>query len=551
MANTAGIILGLLFSLTVTGYSTSVMAVPATTFMPPICLSNLVDLVTCLNSTAPMNTDSSPIRLNIAQRCNSLSATAKCKEKLSPACLAQPSFKDFESIFGFAVVVAASCNSPAGRRNIQDLTECSDKSHEKFEKCFDAILIDKALAFGDQQNGFAAMCCAIHNGQQCYSPTAKAQGRRGRPSHRAHWARFSSFRQSCSKENAFQMSSSKTLRWAICGAGNISHDFALALTTLPKGENQIIAVAGRELAKTQTFADKFGIPKVYTKYEDVGQDADIDVVYVGTFNLTHYEIVKMLLNHGKHVLCEKPITLLLRHTEELFALARTKNRFLLEACWSRFFPAYGAFREELAKKEFMGKPKLVTAQFGLNISHIPRLANLEQGGGSLMDLGIYNIQFAMLVFGNEMPEEIVTSCVKNEKGVDVTLGLILKYKSGGIAQLTSIISARIKSEAVVYCDNNGQFDIKSLTLPYPFWSTTELITPTGTLTFPLPPLAEKTTYPNGQGMRYEIDATRRSILAGEIEAKEFSHQDSLTLARIVDKVKQQIGISYDFIYAEK
>ena len=89
---------------------------------------------------------------------------------------------------------------------------------------------------------------------------------------------------------------------------------------------------------------------------------------------------------------------------------------VLQACWSRFFPACVKLRECIEKKAYLGDIKLVTAQFGLNIGHLDRLKNLSMGGGSLMDLGIYNIQFVMMVYGNEMPEEIVTSVVKNHDG---------------------------------------------------------------------------------------------------------------------------------------
>ena len=117
-------------------------------------------------------------------------------------------------------------------------------------------------------------------------------------------------------------------------------------------------MAGRDLSKTKAFAEKFLIPRVYTSYEDLASDPDIgkkylslvppfshvastpltymtaEVVYVGTFNISHYEVTKLMLNHDKHVLCEKPITLLLRHTEELYALARHKKCFLMEASCS-------------------------------------------------------------------------------------------------------------------------------------------------------------------------------------------------------------------------
>ncbi len=97
-----------------------------------------------------------------------------------------------------------------------------------------------------------------------------------------------------------------------------------------------MAVAARNLKPAQGFAAKFQIPKAYQGYEKLAQDQDIQVVYVGAIHPSHLEIVKLLLQHGKHVLCEKPLGMNVKETKEMLDLAKAKGLFLMEAIWSRY-----------------------------------------------------------------------------------------------------------------------------------------------------------------------------------------------------------------------
>lgn len=128
------------------------------------------------------------------------------------------------------------------------------------------------------------------------------------------------------------------LRWGIVTAGNISHDFVNSLTTLEPGLHEVVAVAGRDLARTQRFADKFNITKAYGSYLELAQDPNVEVAYVGTITPNHLELSQMILEHGKHLLCEKPLTMNEKQTQKLISLAKEKGLFLMEAVWSRFFP---------------------------------------------------------------------------------------------------------------------------------------------------------------------------------------------------------------------
>ena len=125
------------------------------------------------------------------------------------------------------------------------------------------------------------------------------------------------------------------IRWGICSAGKVSHDFLVGLKTLPETSHQVLAVAARSLDSAQSFASKHSIPRAYGSYEELAKDQELDVIYIGTINPSHISCVKLMIEAGKSVLCEKPFTMNAAETKELIGLAREKNVFLMEAMWTR------------------------------------------------------------------------------------------------------------------------------------------------------------------------------------------------------------------------
>lgn len=119
-------------------------------------------------------------------------------------------------------------------------------------------------------------------------------------------------------------------RWGIFGAGKIAHDFMVALKTLPENDHKVVAVASRSLERAAEFADRHNIEKAFGSYEDLARDENVEVVYVSTIHPMHAPLCKLALSHGKHVLCEKPMTMNLKYTKEVFELARVKGLFIME-----------------------------------------------------------------------------------------------------------------------------------------------------------------------------------------------------------------------------
>ncbi|KAK3101598.1 hypothetical protein FSP39_004755 [Pinctada imbricata] len=203
------------------------------------------------------------------------------------------------------------------------------------------------------------------------------------------------------------------LRWGICGAGQISNDFCHALKTLPQEDHEITSIAARSAERARKYAETFQIRKVFTKYVDLASDSEIDIVYIGTWHITHVQLIKLMLHSGKHVLCEAPIAFTTEEVKEVFELAKQKNLFLMEAIWSRTFEIYSEIKKAIERGD-IGEVKMVTANFGL--SYLDHLRTVEEGGGVLLELGVCVIQFINWVFNNEKPECIKAIASIGEKG---------------------------------------------------------------------------------------------------------------------------------------
>ena len=178
------------------------------------------------------------------------------------------------------------------------------------------------------------------------------------------------------------------LRWGILSAGKISNDFCAALSTLPAKDHKVVAVAARSLSDAKSFAGKYEISKFYEGYDKLAQDPEIgeqnfylqinssckiifiifaDIVYIGSVNSNHLEHGTLMLNGGKHILCEKPLTLNENQSKKLLELAKSKNLLCVEAIWSRFFPSYKLLRSRIDNGD-LGEILEVDVSFGFNLT---------------------------------------------------------------------------------------------------------------------------------------------------------------------------------------
>uniref|UniRef100_A0A8D8DB84 Trans-1,2-dihydrobenzene-1,2-diol dehydrogenase n=1 Tax=Culex pipiens TaxID=7175 RepID=A0A8D8DB84_CULPI len=327
------------------------------------------------------------------------------------------------------------------------------------------------------------------------------------------------------------------LRWGIVSAGKISHDFTTALATWPKEQHLAVAVSARKLADAEQFAKKQGLAKAYEGYEALAKDAEIDVVYIGAINPAHYEIGRLMLDHGKHVLCEKPLCINEGQSKRLLAHAQAKKLFFMEAIWSRFFPSYVQLRDRIDAGE-LGDIQQVEVAFGFPLADVDRLRMKQLGGGTVLDLGVYTIQVILWAY-RAAPTKIVAKGKLNEDGVDLEVSAELHFANGGIARMKTSALEKQTNTATVRGSKG------TMTL-HDFWCPLALTDIDGSRKeYTLPDGARHPfNFQNSCGLRYEAEEVRQCIAGGRLESASVPHSESLLIARIQDEIRRQIGVQF-------
>lgn len=326
------------------------------------------------------------------------------------------------------------------------------------------------------------------------------------------------------------------LRWGIVSAGKISHDFTTALATWPKEQHLAVAVSARKLADAEQFAKKHGLAKAYEGYEALAKDAGVDAVYIGAINPAHHEIGLLMLDHGKHVLCEKPLCINEGQSLRLLAHAQTKKLFLMEAIWSRFFPSYIHLRDRINAGE-LGDIQQVEVEFGFPLADVDRLRMKQLGGGTVLDLGVYTIQACLWAF-RAAPTKIVAKGKLNEDGVDVEVAAELHFANGGIAKMKTSALEKLANVATV----RGS---KGTVTLHDFWCPLVLTDIDGSRKeYTLPEARHPFNFQNSCGLRFEAEEVRQCIAGGRLESATVPHSESLLIARIQDEIRRQIGVQF-------
>jgi len=320
------------------------------------------------------------------------------------------------------------------------------------------------------------------------------------------------------------------LKWGIVSAGRICHDFVNALKTLPVEEHQVIAIAARDLGRAKEFAQEFDIPKAYGDYLNLAKDSTVEIVYIGTLNPQHFEVAQLMLEHGKHVLCEKPLCINEKQARKLVTFAEEKKLFLMEAIWSRFFPSYQYIRKQI-QNGALGDITQVIVEFGTKIDHKDRIVKKSLGGGTVLDLGIYAIQICQWVF-QQAPKSIKATGTLNAEGIDLEMRAEISYDGNENKTATIATSSLEKFDNIAtIIGTKGQIKVPS------FWCPTSIVDVDGTeKTWPL-------SNPK-HGLRFEAEEARKCIRAGKIQSESVSHDESLLIAHIEDEIRKQIGVQY-------
>lgn len=321
------------------------------------------------------------------------------------------------------------------------------------------------------------------------------------------------------------------IKWGIIGPGSISRKFATGLQAVTDAE--LYAVASRDLEKATIFGKEFGAQKFYDSYEALVNDADVDVVYIGTPHTFHKPHTLLCLNAGKHVLCEKPFAVNLAEAREMVNLARDKRLFLMDALWTRYFPIMSKLRKLLREKT-IGDVMLVQADFGFRMGAVipeHRLFNPELAGGALLDVGIYPVQFASMIYGKQ-PESIVSQVTLGETGVDELSVSVFKYSDYEMATITTAIRMSTLHEARIM-GTQGIISIPN------WWHPTEM---TVQVNGKDPDVYQYEL--EGNGYNYEAIEVGRCIREGLTESDVTPLSETLDIIRTMDTMRKKWGLSY-------
>jgi predicted dehydrogenase len=325
----------------------------------------------------------------------------------------------------------------------------------------------------------------------------------------------------------------ETIRWGILGCGRIARKFASDLTLVDGAE--LSAVAARRIEDAQVFAKEFPARHVHGSYKDLVTNPEVDVIYVASPHALHHEHTLLCLNHQKAVLCEKAFALNLRQAKEMVEVSRNRKVFLMEALWSKFLPQYNKLQELIAAGE-LGEIKSILVNFGF-IPQPPvpaRLFDPALGGGSLLDIGIYNVFLVLSILGR--PDTIEASMTPGPDGVDEQCASLFKYKNGAMAQLFSSLSSNLGTDA----DISGTKSRLRLTARfYAPSATIELYSGREDSREIIPVHKE-----GGSGYQYEARHVGECLRKGLTESPVMSHNDSLLIMETMDRIRSAAGIHY-------
>ena len=343
--------------------------------------------------------------------------------------------------------------------------------------------------------------------------------------------RMPALHESVKKLISHSIMSKNLIHWGILGCGGIANTFAADLRHSQCG--RLAAVSSRSKRKANAFARKHNAPVAYGSYEELVRDADIDVVYVATPHPMHMEHSLLAIRAGKAVLCEKPAAMNARQLRRMIKAAEKNSVFLMEGMWSRFFPATVQLRKWLSEKR-IGRVLALEADFGVNFKAGPkhRINNPALGGGALLDLGIYLVSFASMVY-TKQPEVIVSVVHKGKTGVDDQTSMIFQYDHGATAMLSCSSRVEIKTEARIY-------GTKGMITAGPIFYRPQ------TLTLQLQDHKPKTVHfsHSGNGFQFEADHIAKCLQKKKPQSDLMPLQESLSTLTTMDKIRKQWKLKY-------
>lgn len=324
------------------------------------------------------------------------------------------------------------------------------------------------------------------------------------------------------------MDKNRDLNWAVLGTGVIANEMAQALVKMNK---RLYAVANRTHQKALDFAERYGVQKVYDQIDEVFEDEAVDIIYITSLHNTHYEFMKKALEHGKHILVEKSITLNSRELDEMIALASEKKLVLAEAMTIWHMPIYKKLWE-IVQSGQLGKVQIITMNFGsfkeYNMSN--RFFNMNLAGGAMLDIGVYALSIVRS-FMEEKPEDIVSQWKASPTGSDEQATILLKNKQEQMATVALSMHSKQPKRAMISCEK-GYIEI----MEYPRADKAVIVDAES---------GERTEIESGEtanALYYEMMDMEQAVRSGD--ASNMQLQYSKDVMDIMTKLRKDWGMKY-------
>jgi predicted dehydrogenase len=319
----------------------------------------------------------------------------------------------------------------------------------------------------------------------------------------------------------------RPVRWGILGAGGIASSLAADISRTDG--HVVAAVAARDADRAADFAHRYDAPRSFGSYDELYADDEVDVVYVATTHPFHREQALAAIEAGKPVLVEKPLTLDADGAREVFAASARAGVFAMEAMWMRTNPLVRQALDLVAGGE-LGEVRAVQADFAFALDYDPshRLLDRENGGGALLDLGIYPATFAWLFLG--APDRVQVSGDLAPTGVDRTVAMQWSREDGAIAQLFSSSAVTTSCRATV-SGTRGWLSLE----PTFFIPTTMLVSIDGEV---------RRVETEPAGYVPQIEEVGRCLRAGLLESPLVPQADTVAILELMDGVRAELGVTY-------
>jgi len=320
----------------------------------------------------------------------------------------------------------------------------------------------------------------------------------------------------------------REIRWGIVGPGRIAEKVVQDFVHVPGA--RALAVASRSAERARSFAQRHGLERGYGSYRELIADTDVDALYIATPHPQHHLVALAAIEAGKALLVEKSFTATVAGAEEIIAAASTSGVFVMEAMWTRFQPAIVAARDLIADGT-IGEVRQVQADLGVDRPFDPadRLFDPKQGGGAMLDLGVYVVSFAQHFLGN--PDGVSVTGSLTPSGVDAEAGLLLEYRDGKAAALLISLRHATPGAARIH-GTRGWIDVaprfhhpRRIIVQRYGAQPEEIVRP-----------------PVGGGYAHELIEVTEGVRGGRTESTIMPLRDTLAVQRILNEACERIGV---------